>query len=96
METVIFVAGDYHVSTINLYFVAAGPVSKTQAAQFASLAGCSPPTDQEFENMREFYESPQLHFCREDGIRDGTDHRGGGSTYAVSTASDGEIASDCG
>ena len=54
LETVTFVAGEYHGSTINLYFAAPGPVSKTQAAQYASLAGCSPPTDQEFEDMRNF------------------------------------------
>ena len=54
LESVIFVAGDYHGRTINLSFAAPGPVSKIQAAQYASLAGCSPPTDQEFEDMREF------------------------------------------
>ena len=54
LETVIFAAGDCHGRTINLYFAVPGPVSKTQAAQYASLAGCSPPTDQEFEDMRDF------------------------------------------
>ena len=60
LDTVIFVAGDYHGSTINLYFAAPGPVTKTQAAQYASLAGCSPPTDQEFEDMRDFL-NPQSY-----------------------------------
>ncbi len=54
LELVTFLAVDYHGSTMNLYFTAPGPVSEAQAAQYANLAGCSPPTDQEFEDMRKF------------------------------------------
>ena len=63
LESVIFVAGDYHGSTINLYFAAPGPVSKTQAAQYASLAECSPPTDEEFEDMRNFLNPKSFTFA---------------------------------
>ena len=58
LETVIFVAGDYHGNSINLYFAAPGPLSSTQAAQYANLADCSPPTDREFDDMHNFL-SPQ-------------------------------------
>ena len=63
LKTCIFVAGDYYGGTINLYFAAPGPVSKTQAAQYASLAGCSPPTDEEFENMRNFLNPKSYTFA---------------------------------
>ena len=54
LNIVRFVAVDYHGSTMNIYFSAPGPVSETQIAQYTNLAGCSPPTDQEFEDMRKF------------------------------------------
>lgn len=63
LENVIFVAGDYHSRTINLYFAAPGPVSKTQAARYASLTECSPPTDQEFDDMREFLNPKSYTFA---------------------------------
>ena len=54
LKLVRFLAVDYHGSTMNLYFTAPGPVSKLQAAQYTDLAGSSPPTDQEFEDMSTF------------------------------------------
>ena len=63
LETVIFVAGDYHGSSTNLYFAAPGPLSRTQAAQYANLAGCSPPTDLEFEDMRNFLNPQSFTFA---------------------------------
>ena len=54
LKLVRFLAVDYHSSTMNLYFTAPGPISKLQAAQYTDLAGASPPTDQEFEDMSTF------------------------------------------
>ena len=54
LDVVRFLAVDYHGSTMNLYFTAPGPVSEDQAAQYTNLAGCLPPTDQEFEDMCTF------------------------------------------
>lgn len=54
LEFVTFLAVDYHSHTMNLYFAAPSPIAKTQAAQYTNLVGCSPPTDQEFEDMLAF------------------------------------------
>lgn len=54
LETVTFLAVDYHSQTMNLYFAGPSPMTKTQAAQYTNLVGCSPPTDQEFKEMSTF------------------------------------------
>lgn len=54
LELVKFVAVDYSSNTMNLYFTAPGPVTETQAAQYAELAQSAPPTQEEFKDMREF------------------------------------------
>ena len=54
LEIVTFLAVDYHSNTMNLYFVGPSPLSKSQAARLTNLAGCSPPTDEELEDMHGF------------------------------------------
>jgi 4-hydroxyphenylpyruvate 3-dimethylallyltransferase len=46
------VAVDYPKSTVNLYFRAAGPISQDQALKFNALAGASPPSAANFDEMR--------------------------------------------
>lgn len=63
LKMVTFVAVDYRGNTVNLYFVAPGPVSQHQAAQYTNLAGCSPPTDLEFRDMLQFLHPQGYHFA---------------------------------
>ncbi|PQE07084.1 Aromatic prenyltransferase protein [Rutstroemia sp. NJR-2017a BVV2] len=51
LDTVRHVAVEYAKSTVNLYFRARGPLSRTQAAKFNELAGARPPTESEFLEM---------------------------------------------
>jgi hypothetical protein len=54
LKLVRFLAVDYEGDTMNLYFTAPGPVTKAQAADYTALAQCSPPTEQEFEDMQKY------------------------------------------
>lgn len=54
LETVRFVAVDYHGNSMNLYFGAPGPITRDQAAKFVNLVQCPPPTEQEFQDMRTY------------------------------------------
>ena len=54
LELVRFLAVDYGSDTLNLYFTAPGPVSELQATQYTNLAQSSPPTQEEFQDMRDF------------------------------------------
>lgn len=49
LELVRFVAVEYESSTMSLYFIAPGPVSETQAAQYTALAKCKPSLKKNFE-----------------------------------------------
>jgi len=63
LELVTFVAVDYYGGTMNLYFVAPGPLSRPQAAEYVNLAGSPPPTDQEFRDMLQFLNPGGYHFA---------------------------------
>jgi hypothetical protein len=54
LKLVHFVAVDYHGSSMNIYFTAPGPITEAQAAKYTALAGCKPPTPEEFADMRKF------------------------------------------
>lgn len=63
LKLVTFIAVDYHGDTMNLYFVAPGPFSRAQAAQYTNLAGCSPPTDHEYQDLLESLHPEAYHFA---------------------------------
>ncbi|KAJ5813520.1 secondary metabolism biosynthetic enzyme [Penicillium pulvis] len=63
LELVSFVAVDYESSTMNIYFIAPGPISETQAAQYTALAQCKPPTREEFQDMRSFLDHQGFTFA---------------------------------
>lgn len=48
------VAVNYHSHTVNLYFRAPGPLSASQIAQYAALAGCPTPSATEVKEMSHF------------------------------------------
>lgn len=62
LKLVTFVAVDYQGKSVNLYFLAPS-LSRSQAAQYTDLAGCSPPTDEEFDDMLEFCQPDGFHFA---------------------------------
>ncbi|KAJ5557266.1 secondary metabolism biosynthetic enzyme [Penicillium frequentans] len=63
LELVSFVAVDYESSTMNIYFIAPGPISETQAAQYTALAQCKPPTKEGFQDLRSFLDHQGFTFA---------------------------------
>lgn len=62
LELVTFVAVDYQGKSVNLYFLAPA-LLRSQAALYTNLAGCTPPTDREFDDMLEFCQPDGFHFA---------------------------------
>lgn len=58
-----FVAVDHHSGSLNLYFTVPGPITEAQAAAYTRLAGASPPTPEEFADMRQFVPEHRFAFA---------------------------------
>lgn len=63
LKLVHFTAVDYHGGTLNIYFTAPGSITKPQAAAYAALAQCKPPTDEEFEDFEKFIPPQRFAFA---------------------------------
>ena len=58
-----FVAVDHHGGTFNLYFTVPGPITEAQAAAYTALAGCKPPTPEEFADLKQYLPSQRFVFA---------------------------------
>ncbi|KAI0814245.1 prenyltransferase-like protein [Xylaria sp. FL0064] len=58
-----FVAVDHHSGSLNLYFTVPGPITEAQAAAYTALAGASPPTVEEFADMRKYVPEHRFAFA---------------------------------
>ncbi|KAL7941080.1 prenyltransferase-like protein [Trichoderma barbatum] len=63
LTLVHFAAVDYHGGTLNIYFTAPGRITEAQAAAYTALAGCKPPTAEEFDDLHRYLPTQRFVFA---------------------------------